>query len=306
VNITLQDLLTSLGAKEDEIDDSFCSDFKKIDFSYKLLEGKEKYDIILKILKSIDNDTQVIASEKRTEEWRNGWQENLDDFMATKDLSAVIPKYIRNGNVMRYNKEYILPNNPYFERDFFKLYQRWFLKKILNGCDNIYEFGCGSCINLVTIAQMFPDVHIVGTDFVEPPIKLAREIAKEYFFNIDSYLFNMIHPNFNIDLKDNSCILTCGAVEQLGGAYCVFIDYLLEKKPKICMHIEPIIEFYDENNLVDYMVIKFIRKRGYSQGFLPYLEGLEGQGKIEIIKKHRPQLGSWKLEGYNYIIWRPV
>ena len=81
---------------------------------------------------------------------------------------------------------------------------------------------------------------------------------------------------------------------------------MLEKKPGICVHLEPIDELLDDNNLIDDLSIKYFRKRNYLKNYLPYLENLEKNGKINIIKKQRIYSGSYFIEGHSLIVWKPI
>ena len=51
---------------------------------------------------------------------------------------------------------------------------------------------------------------------------------------------------------------------------------------------------------------KKAEKRRYLSGFLPYLENLEQQGRLEIIKKQRIYYGSFFIEGHSLVVWRPL
>jgi len=305
--ITANEFVNALGSENNQIDERFLHKFNQYDFRYNVIEGEERLNVILELLKYMDDDTQKVASAGRIENWRKGWQENLDAFMADKDdLSTIVPKFIRPNKIIRYKQQYIQPYDPYFEKHFVELLQCWLFNKYMSAYDNIYEFGCGSGMNLIALARMFPNKHLTGVDFVEPAVKLAQEISAHYNFNISSRMFDMTHPDHKMTIKDNSCVLTFGVIEQLGGKFHDFIDYVIRQGPGLCIHIEALIELYDENNLADYLVIKFLRQRGYSQEFLTFLQTLEKKSLIEIVKIHRPQIGSLYLEGYNYIIWRPI
>jgi hypothetical protein len=69
------------------------------------------------------------------------------------------------------------------------------------------------------------------------------------------------------------------------------------------VHIEPTIELYDEDWLIDWTAAEFHRKRGYTVGLLPYLVNHPGVKMLEITRHH---VGSMMMEGYNTIAWRPV
>jgi hypothetical protein len=94
------------------------------------------------------------------------------------------------------------------------------------------------------------------------------------------------------------------ALEQIGENFKDFVNFLLEKKPEICIHFEPIDELLDENKLIDSLSIKYFRKRNYLNGFLPYLEQLEKENKIEILNKQRIFSGSYFIEGHSLIVWK--
>ena len=62
-------------------------------------------------------------------------------------------------------------------------------------------------------------------------------------------------------------------------------------------------ELYDENNLVDYLAIRFHLKRGYSVGLLPFLFEKESKGEIRIKRVKRLYFGNDRMEGYTYMVW---
>ena len=116
----------------------------------------------------------------------------------------------------------------------------------------------------------------------------------------------MIEPDESLDIVPNSIAFTSGAIEQIASKFDKFLDFLLRKKPDLVVHIEPTYEVYDQDNLFDYLAAKFHAKRGYTQGYLPKLKALEAEGKIELIKVKRLMFGSLFMEGYTYMVWRPL
>lgn len=70
--------------------------------------------------------------------------------------------------------------------------------------------------------------------------------------------------------------------------------------------MEPLLDLYDETNLVDALAIRYHRKREYLFGFLPHLKNLAALGKIEIMEIRRLYFGSLYHEGYSYVAWRPL
>ena len=101
-------------------------------------------------------------------------------------------------------------------------------------------------------------------------------------------------------------MLTVAALEQTGTRYERFLRYLIKQKPKIVIHIEPIPELLDPDNLIDYLSIKYMEKRKYLSGYLTHLKELEKQGKIKILEARRSGIGSQYIDGYSIIAWRPL
>ncbi|MFH1996537.1 MAG: class I SAM-dependent methyltransferase, partial [Candidatus Omnitrophota bacterium] len=177
--------------------------------------------------------------------------------------------------------------------------------KYMKEYSSIYEFGCGTGFNLATLANIFPEKSLYGSDFVPAPRDMINKMAETYDWKISGHLFNMIEPDKEFTIAENSVIFTFGSIEQLAGRFEAFLQYLLTNKPKLCMHLEPTIELYDENNLFDYLAIKFHKKRGYTQNYLNRLRELEKEGKLEIVSVKRLNFGSLMMEGFTYIVWKP-
>jgi len=303
--ITLKDLSVNFGC--DNFDDMFLDFFHTLDMRYETVCGVEEKKVILDILKKIDQDKQKIGAPEREQVWLKGWEENLNDFRATKKKEAIVPKFLRPNKIIRFNGKYIKPSNPFFERDFAKLIQLFVYQTFISpSIKNVYEFGCGSGFNLLSLGMIRKDINLYGTDFVKSSVDLINEIGSAYELNMAGEVFDMISPNYDYDIKENSCVFTFGSIEQLAGKFEKFIDYLLVKKPNICFHIEPTVEFYDENTLLDYLAIKFHKQRGYTEGLVPHLKKLEEKKKVEINKLHRFNFGSQFMEGYNLVVWKPV
>ncbi len=285
-----------------------CRDFyNTLNMDYELIEGEERELLVLDILKKIDSDKQIIGAPERTEIWHNGWGENLDDFRKEKDKKSIVPKFFRPNKTVRFGGEFINPVNQNFERDYAILLQYYIYHRLFtSNIKNVYEFGAGSGFNLANIMEYDSALNLYGSDFVQSSVDLINEMGSHYETSIEAEVFDMIEPNYDYNIKPNSCVFTHGALEQLAGKVKNMINFLVYKKPEICFHIEPTLEFYNDDNLFDYLQIKFHEKRGYSSGYVPYLQKLESEGKIEIKECRRLFFGSKFMEGYNLVVWKPV
>lgn len=310
MNITLEDIAKNFGCNQKKFSLKFIEFFNSLNLNYEELNKNERDQIILEILNKLDNDKQKIGSPERTDIWYNGWKENLDGFIQTKNLNEIIPKFIRPNNIVRFNGNFIKPKNSYFEKDFAKLIQIFCYDNYIKNynVDNVYEFGCGSCFNLINIINLDHALgrSFYGSDFVNSSVVLCNELSKSFNLKLEGFLFDMLKPDLSVEIKSNSCVFTFGAIEQLNSKFHNFIDYLIKNKPKICFHIEPTIENYNNDDLFDNLQIRFHKKRGYTEGLLPYLEKLEKEGVIKIVKNKRINFGSKFMEGYHLFAWEMV
>ena len=304
--LTKKQIANFFGTKPEDLGPSFDSLYKTLDMTYRVVDGQERDNLILDILNKIDNDKQKIGAPERTGVWFDGWDENLKDFRSSLTTDSIVPKFIRPDNIIRLGGQFIEPSNKFFERDYAKLLQFFaYHKYITEDIKNVYEFGCGSGFNLINLSTTNKDLNLYGSDFVQSSVDLINEMGSHYDLNLTSKLFNMIEPDYEYEIKENSCVFTHGAIEQLAGNFKNFINFLVAKKPKICFHLEPTVEVYDKNSLFDHLQIKFHLKRGYTTGLLPYLRDLEKQGKIKDFYCKRVEFGSKFMEGYTLMSWRP-
>jgi len=305
--LTLKDFASLFGTKIKDIPKE-CKDLiTKTDFSYRKLEKDERNGVILKVLKKIETGEFSIAGKEKKNRWGKGWREILENFVAGNyDVRKLAPHYdLKPGRIIRINKDYVASKDSMLEMKWLNVFRIWIFKKYLKNADNIYEFGCGTGQNLVVLANLFSDKKLFGLEWVKPPLKIIKLLAQKNGYNVEGRLFDIFSPDNNLNFLPNSVVLTRAALEQIGSDYEKFLNFLLKKSPALCVNIEPMVELYDENNLVDYLAIKFHKKRNYLDGYLKKLYELRDKGRIEIIKVKRVAFGSLYLDPYSYIIWRP-
>ena len=189
--------------------------------------------------------------------------------------------------------------------NFIKFLSICLFTKYFNGTDNIYEFGSGSGFNLITLSDIFPDKKLFGLDFSKNAIKIVNKVSEMNKLKIESLYFDIINPDNLLKLKTNSAVFTVFSLEQVSNKFYDFILFLLKRKPKICIHIEPIVELLDENIFLDYLSKRFHIQRNYLNGLLPFLQILKKLNYIEILKVKRVKFKrALYTECINYIVWK--
>ena len=304
--LRLEDFARLFGTSVDALPESCRVLITKGDFRYRLLAGEERDRVLLDVLKRVDSGEFTTAGKEGRGRWEKGWAENLEGFKkSNRDLSTLVPKYIRPQQAIRLDQNYVMPLDPNFELKWFEIFQRWLFTTYFQKAKVVYEFGCGSGINLAALAMLYPDKRYVGLDWTAASTEIVDEMAQAYGWNMKGQRFDFFHPDKGVKIDEGSTVFTVGALEQTGRNHEAYLEYLFDMSPGLCVNIEPIVEWYDENQLVDYAAIRFHKARRYWEGFPARLKELERQGRVEILKTKRSYFGSLYLEGYSQTIWRP-
>ena len=304
--LMITDFVGALGTTTERIPASVQRLIATYDFRYQCLSEPERDQVILGVLKRIESGELSKVGEHRKEVWEKGWEENLDAF-SSKDfaLETLVPRFIRPEPTVRLKQNYVRALNPRCEFFFHDIVRRWLFTEYMAGSDAVYEFGSGSAYNLVAIAELAPQIKLVGLDWAESAVKLANLIGQNHKINLTGRRFDLFHPDETLGIGPHDAALTICALEQVGPRHEEFLQFLLKKRPRICVHMEPLLDLYDPNHLVDHLAIRFHTFRRYLSGFLPRLRQLEAEQKIEILKVQRMNFGSLYHEGYSFVVWRP-
>ena len=273
--------------------------------TYQKVTQKEKEKIIIGILDHLNDSFVVRAGPERIDAWNKGWNENFELILENNDLNALIPKYFGKYKHIRFNGEFIKTENKNAEYNSVKVLQTWLFEKLLSNVENIYEFGCGTGHNLVRASNINKNANIIGLDWSVSPKGIFEKINTNFGKDFSFSRFNFFDIDRKFKIKKNSGVYTFAALEQSGKNFKDFIDYLVDNKPSVCIHIEPIAELLDsKNNLNDFLSVEYFKKRNYLLGLQKYLKKLEKEGIIEIIMEKRSNIGSLYIEGYSIIAWR--
>jgi len=278
---------------------------KEIDLQYTDLTTEEKDTLILDILKTLDNPTVKKAGPHRINDWIKGWGENNNEFINNPVFSSLVPKYFGKLPYVRWNQKFIKPKTKEFEYGMVKVLQYWLFDKYFSTLNNIYEFGCGTGHNLFRVNEINPQASLYGLDWSDSSLKVIENINKVYDFNIKGHKFDYFNIDNSFNLGKNSGIFTFASLEQVGDKSKDFIQYLINQNPKVCLHIEPMGEYLDQENLNDYLSLKYFEKRNYIKGLRTHLHELEANNQIEILQDQRSYIGSMFVDGYSIIAWRP-
>lgn len=304
--LTVSDLAGLFGAEEGELI-SFCkSQLEGMDLRYRTLKTEERDHVLLQVLAAIESQNLEIAGEARLPAWERGWNENLTDFIDSGyNIEKLVPKYYKKAAIVRLNRDYVMPIGDNFVLNVTKIFRSWIFSKYLKTAECVHEFGCGPAYHLAYLAELNGRRKLFGYDWTVASQRIIGLLKNHYGYQMEGTNFDFFNPNNSLELGTDSAVITFGALEQVGERHEKFLQFLLEKRPGICINIECIDEYYDERHLLDYLAYRYHRKRNYLSGYLTRLQQLEQAGRIEIIKTYHQMFGNIFGDPHSYIVWKP-
>jgi hypothetical protein len=277
-------------------------------FKYVNFKSEEIEELLIKIIQTLLDPNVQQSGEHRIDQWEAGWGENLEMFLKNpKDLDLIMPKYFNKYGAIRWRGKFIRPISEKFECHSLAIIQDWLFDKYLRNVESVYEFGCGTGHNLLRVRGVNKTASLYGLDWATSSQKIIERMVQNGIdSNLNGKRFDYFNPDETFKLKAGSAVYTVASLEQVGQRWEKFIEYIIMNKPEICIHIEPISELLNANNLIDYLSIEYFKKRNYLNGFLHGLRKLENEGKLTIHRAQRTNLGSLFIEGYSVIVWSPT
>lgn len=277
------------------------------DFAHRAVVGAERDAVILRVLRTLAEGAGAVAGPERLGRWESGWDENLQAVRREGFRPDLLePRYFR-ADVARWNGGYVVPEQPRFEHDLFGVLRRLVFATWCADADTVVELGCGTGANLVALAAQCPGVTGIGGDWTTASQGLLAEAARATGHRLRGVRFDMFHPaQAGLRLDRDTVVLTVHALEQLGTRFQPLLDWLVAAGPRRGVHVEPILELYDDAQLLDVLARDYHRRRGYLDGFLPALRRLADVGRIRIVAERRVRLGSLFHEAYSIVVWEPA
>jgi hypothetical protein len=280
----------------------------KYSFQYAEITPEENEKLLIKIVETLLNPNIIQSGEHRLDQWEAGWGENLDLFLKNPgNIDLIIPKYFNKYGAVRWRGRFIRPISEKFEFHTLAIIIDWLFDKYVRDVSAIYEFGCGTGHNLLRVRGVNTNASLCGLDWAESSQNIINRMALHKIDNkIRAKRFDYFNPDDSFNLDQESVVYTVASLEQVGTRWKSYIEYLLRKRPKLCIHIEPVAELLDPTQLIDYLSIEYFKKRNYLEGFLAGLRQLEVEGKLTIHSAQRTHVGSLFIEGYSVVVWSPI
>lgn len=278
------------------------------DLRYRRPTPAERDAIVLRILKRLSQGSQSMLDAARRGLWADVWSaQHAKAASGGFSAASLEPAFVSGDAVVRIDGEFALPASPRLELDVYAIVRRILFHQWVGKARAAFEFGSGSAFNLEDLALMYPALEITGLDWAPAAVKLVDDMARHRGFKMQGRAFDFFAPDDSLVVPEGAAVFTFCALEQVGAQFEPFVDFLMRKRPGVCVHLEPILEFYrPEQNLADHLAVAFHRARHYLTGFHTHLGAMAQAGRIRILDERRLGFGSLFHEGYSVIVWQPV
>lgn len=282
--------------------------FSQCAFAYHEISPAETQKLIIRIIDALLDPTLDKSGEHRRDRWEQGWGENLDALNRSPgDSDAIIPRYFDKYAAVRWCGRFLRPESERFEYNSLACLVDWLADQYLRGCPAIYEFGCGTGHHLLRVRDVNPTARLYGLDWADASVKILERIRQTGGdAQVHGRRFDYFYPDYSLRLERDAVIYTVASLEQVGTRWDKFVQYLIDNRPKLCVHIEPIAELLNPDVLLDNLSIRYFAKRNYLGGFLTGLREREANGLLKIHRAQRTHIGSLFIEGYSVVVWSPT
>lgn len=255
---------------------------------------KEYYELCLEML-----------NKKLEIDWQDDWFNVLQNLRTNNEnvKSIIRPKWFRESAFVNIQNCLSLTETPYVDWEYQLITRQMLFYTHLKDIENICEFGSGSGANFYLINEILQNKNFILSDISVTSLKIIEELKRKLNRNNLIYSNIDIEQDIDLQLPDNTAVITTSVLEQIGDNYKNFINFILKEKPQIVINVEPIVELLDSKNGFDNVMNLYCEKRKYLAGYLTELEKLEKQKKIKIIMKKRTMVSGTFIEN-SVLIWK--
>ena len=246
-----------------------------------------------------------MLNKKLEVDWQDDWFSVLQNLRTNNDnvKSIIRPKWFRKNAFVNIQNCLSLTETPYLDWEYQLITRQMLFYTHLKDIDNICEFGSGSGTNFYLINQILQDKNFILSDISVTSLKIIQELKRKLNRNNLTYSNIDIEQDIDLELPDNTAVITTSVLGQIGDNYNNFINFILKEKPQIVINVEPIVELLDSKSGFDNVMNLYCEKRKYLTGYLTELEKLEKQKKIKIIMKKRTMVSGTFIEN-SVLIWK--
>lgn len=240
----------------------------------------------------------------RERSWSDSWAAVRDRFRESGyDLAVLDPPYVSANPTVRWLGAYARAETEGFEMEVYRYVRESVFRRYMSTARAVHDVGAGSCFNAAAYCRFNRAARVMTYDWAPAIADIADDLRRHHGMRVHGHHFNFFEPSLTIDTGDT--VMTTCAMEQLGENWRPFLDHLLSVRPGRVVHVEPILEKYEEDKGFDAVAREYHLERGYLRGYYPELLRLHAGGRIKILCDHRTGIGGRYHECYTVLVWEP-
>ena len=278
------------------------------DMTFLPLRGADRDQAILSVLQELQLDSLQPSGGHRLPAWERGWGEILEQ-IEKRGLTYdnLRPQYFRH-DTMRLKKDYVAVEGRRFEFAACHAIKAILYANLIQDGDQIVDLGTGTASNVFLLLKMFERSEVIGCDWAKQSNSLTDRVGHHFGGRARGVRLDMLSLEGldRVGEFEGSVVLSVHAFEQLGDAFDPILAAIVAGRPRLVVQIEPILQNYEAESLIDYLAIRYHEKRNYLNGYLPALRALQDEDRVDILKSIRLPVGNMFHEPYGVLVWRPL
>jgi len=201
------------------------------------------------------------------------------------------------------NKEIVISTRAHF----FKKQVSIIRSKLINSkSKTIVELGCGYGPLLLTLAKeaRFLNKKFIGFEITKQGVALGNRIAQSTRLPVEFKQNDYSRDSFYKSIKTNldADFLTSYSLHYVKDVSTAIMN-IIKLNPNKVIHLEPIVQHYDQKKTLGLLQIQYMRKNKYSLNILPVIENLAKKKIIQISQVIPSCIGNNPLMPASLIEW---
>jgi hypothetical protein len=172
---------------------------------------------------------------------------------------------------------------------------------------SIVELGAGFGNIILNIAKKIDkNIGIYAAEYTQNGQKLINEVAinDKIHISVGGCDFETGQIK-NISVPNNSCVITSYASHYVPVLDSKFIDSIVDLKPKVVIHFEPVYEHCDDS-LYGLLRKRYIEINDYNTNLMTLIREKQSAGELEILKENPCVFAINPLLSISVIVWKPI
>jgi len=206
-----------------------------------------------------------------------------------------------------------LKENIYFTKNSVQLWDYFYsilfkvLTPYLSEKDTLVELGCGWGRNLFYALDMKLCKKAIGGEYTKEGRELGELISSQFDLPFEIRPFDYYKPDHDfMQQLQGAVVFSHNSIEQISQMPEETILSIIQNRPKVVIHFEPIFEYRNQDTILHYLWKRFTEINDYNRNLLTVLEKLEKKGMLKIILEDVHAFGLNAFNPGSFIIWQPA